>query len=316
MGGHGGLNILPQKKWNVYNWDNRIKVKQNQNLVQEEKDKRLKAKNSKIFQDKINSIKNGSKYNHEYLDINKNNDEDNDNKIYLDIMKKKNLEKITENDLHFENRLDPKQIELLEEIPLKSSNIRSLNKIKNEYNDNINEKYSEITFKDSIKNNLKPWYININKNKNENNNNYKNDNDTICDINNYNKRNFFLKELENEDYKVYDPEDFYKLLNMEKSKIDNINSNNKYDNNDKSNNREKNDDISILKKKKKRDNEKYSSSSHNNKSIDFLNEILKERFHGNEISISKNDKDKDKDKKKKKHKKEKKHKKDKKKNKI
>lgn len=23
MGGHGGLNILPQKKWNVYNHDNR-----------------------------------------------------------------------------------------------------------------------------------------------------------------------------------------------------------------------------------------------------------------------------------------------------
>ena len=26
MGGHGGLNILPQKKWNVYNRDNRLKV--------------------------------------------------------------------------------------------------------------------------------------------------------------------------------------------------------------------------------------------------------------------------------------------------
>ena len=26
MGGHGGLNILPQKKWNVYNPDNRLKV--------------------------------------------------------------------------------------------------------------------------------------------------------------------------------------------------------------------------------------------------------------------------------------------------
>lgn len=26
MGGHGGLNILPQKKWNVYNRDNREKV--------------------------------------------------------------------------------------------------------------------------------------------------------------------------------------------------------------------------------------------------------------------------------------------------
>ncbi len=26
MGGHGGLNILPQKKWNVYNHDNRAIV--------------------------------------------------------------------------------------------------------------------------------------------------------------------------------------------------------------------------------------------------------------------------------------------------
>jgi len=26
MGGHGGLNILHQKKWNVYNLDNRMKV--------------------------------------------------------------------------------------------------------------------------------------------------------------------------------------------------------------------------------------------------------------------------------------------------
>lgn len=34
MGGHGGLNILPQKKWNVYNWDNREIV---------EKDKKLHA---------------------------------------------------------------------------------------------------------------------------------------------------------------------------------------------------------------------------------------------------------------------------------
>lgn len=35
MGGHGGLNILPQKKWNVYNWDNRDKVKEDENLVRE-----------------------------------------------------------------------------------------------------------------------------------------------------------------------------------------------------------------------------------------------------------------------------------------
>ena len=30
MGGHGGLNILPQKKWNVYNFDNRLKVEQDE----------------------------------------------------------------------------------------------------------------------------------------------------------------------------------------------------------------------------------------------------------------------------------------------
>lgn len=30
MGGHGGLNILPQKKWHVFNYDNRLKVEQDQ----------------------------------------------------------------------------------------------------------------------------------------------------------------------------------------------------------------------------------------------------------------------------------------------
>lgn len=30
MGGHGGLNILPQKSWNVYNFDNREKVKKDE----------------------------------------------------------------------------------------------------------------------------------------------------------------------------------------------------------------------------------------------------------------------------------------------
>ena len=30
MGGHGGLNILPQKSWHVYNFDNREKVKEDE----------------------------------------------------------------------------------------------------------------------------------------------------------------------------------------------------------------------------------------------------------------------------------------------
>jgi len=32
MGGHGGLNILPQKKWNVYNYDNRDIVDRDKKL--------------------------------------------------------------------------------------------------------------------------------------------------------------------------------------------------------------------------------------------------------------------------------------------
>lgn len=35
MGGHGGLNILPQKKWNVYNWDNKEKVEKDEREAEE-----------------------------------------------------------------------------------------------------------------------------------------------------------------------------------------------------------------------------------------------------------------------------------------
>lgn len=33
MGGHGGLNILPQKRWNVYNYENREKVRRDEEAV-------------------------------------------------------------------------------------------------------------------------------------------------------------------------------------------------------------------------------------------------------------------------------------------
>lgn len=36
MGGHGGLNILPQKRWNVYNFDNREKVKRDEEAASKE----------------------------------------------------------------------------------------------------------------------------------------------------------------------------------------------------------------------------------------------------------------------------------------
>lgn len=42
MGGHGGLNILPQKKWNVYGRDNRLCVARDEDAAAERKEKALK----------------------------------------------------------------------------------------------------------------------------------------------------------------------------------------------------------------------------------------------------------------------------------
>lgn len=45
MGGHGGLNILPQKRWNVYNFDNREKVrKDEEEAAKEEQLKRQQSR--------------------------------------------------------------------------------------------------------------------------------------------------------------------------------------------------------------------------------------------------------------------------------
>lgn len=45
MGGHGGLNILPQKRWNVYNFDNREKVQLDEEAAaKEEQLKREQAR--------------------------------------------------------------------------------------------------------------------------------------------------------------------------------------------------------------------------------------------------------------------------------
>ncbi|KAL0395258.1 UNVERIFIED_CONTAM: hypothetical protein Slati_4492000 [Sesamum latifolium] len=45
MGGHGGLNILPQKRWNVYNYENREKVRRDEEAAaKEEQLKREQAR--------------------------------------------------------------------------------------------------------------------------------------------------------------------------------------------------------------------------------------------------------------------------------
>mmetsp|Transcript_20681 Transcript_20681/g.39301 ORF Transcript_20681/g.39301 Transcript_20681/m.39301 type:complete len:364 (+) Transcript_20681:124-1215(+) len=49
-GGHGGLNILPQKSWNVYNWDNREKVAADEAKFEDEQ-RKLKEKDVQVQRD-------------------------------------------------------------------------------------------------------------------------------------------------------------------------------------------------------------------------------------------------------------------------
>lgn len=53
MGGHGGLNILPQKKWNVYNYDNREKVEQDEKLLKQALAHKEQEEKSKILNKKV-----------------------------------------------------------------------------------------------------------------------------------------------------------------------------------------------------------------------------------------------------------------------
>lgn len=57
MGGHGGLNILPQKKWNVYNWDNREIVDRDKKLHAEKLRKEYEQNREDHLQRKIEVLK-------------------------------------------------------------------------------------------------------------------------------------------------------------------------------------------------------------------------------------------------------------------
>ncbi|SPJ08571.1 conserved Plasmodium protein, unknown function [Plasmodium sp. DRC-Itaito] len=57
MGGHGGLNILPQKKWNVYRKDVQYKVHYDEHkIIKEQKDKEIKRKKDE-FETTISELK-------------------------------------------------------------------------------------------------------------------------------------------------------------------------------------------------------------------------------------------------------------------
>lgn len=158
MGRRGGLNILPQKKWNVYNWDNRIKVQRDEKLVEKEVNSIINQKRKISFNRTIDAIRKGEQL------ISKDNcsvvltDKDK-TKIYMDIMKRESLNKQTERKMNNDlmNKINP----LNEPIDFGKAFSREeidlfLKKQKQElFGDDLHIS----TFHDSIKHNLKPWYI-------------------------------------------------------------------------------------------------------------------------------------------------------------
>ncbi|EUD65626.1 hypothetical protein C922_03872 [Plasmodium inui San Antonio 1] len=57
MGGHGGLNILPQKKWNVYRKDRQFKVNYDENKLIKEEEKKVRKKTEQAFENTISQLK-------------------------------------------------------------------------------------------------------------------------------------------------------------------------------------------------------------------------------------------------------------------
>ena len=156
MGRHGGLNILPQKKWNVYNWDNRLKVEEDEKLVNTEIEKMKKDWKLKRLKEKID--KNHGNLSIELInEIKKmktpfNNLDDNEKtKIYMEIMNTKSNLKKVKRDLNFKNNY--KIPEKFEKINFED--IKTTEEIDLEFRD----KGDNLTFQESLNNiKLKPWY--------------------------------------------------------------------------------------------------------------------------------------------------------------
>ena len=158
MGKRGGLNILPQKKWNVYNWDNRIKVQREETLVQKEVNSLINQKRKTSFNKTIDAIRKG-----EQLISNDNcsivlTDKDK-TKIYMDIMKRESLNKQTErkinNDLMNKRNSINESIDFGKVFSREEIDLSLKKRMQNLFDDDLHIS----TFHDSIKHNLKPWYM-------------------------------------------------------------------------------------------------------------------------------------------------------------
>jgi hypothetical protein len=154
MGGKGGLNILPQKKWNVYNWDNRIKVMENEKIVKGEIEKNKIKQKYKNLEDRVNLIKKGRT---DQDIFSPNFDNVDHNKIFKEFAEKRSMAKRLKTEMLFEKMNRPmskeEQLAIMENEPkekeVRDTDIDTVNK---------DEEMKNITFKESIKKHLNPWY--------------------------------------------------------------------------------------------------------------------------------------------------------------
>lgn len=151
MGGKGGLNILPQKKWNVYNWDNRIKVIENEKIVDKEIERMERKRKDKNLSDKAKILKRGGDLNLKKYNFSEEEKYDK-NKIFKEVMQRKSMDKRLKVDMLFESRNKPMKSE--EQLKLFEMDEKDAEKYFEE-----KESHDNITFKESIKNHLNPWYI-------------------------------------------------------------------------------------------------------------------------------------------------------------
>lgn len=172
MGKGGGLNLLPHKKWNVYNRDNRLKVDNDEKIIHKELQRRKLNHREKMFQNKIKKLQLDNKTNllsSKDDSINSENSfgnklEDDDNiktQIYMELMKKESLLKQSTRFLNNKNnKLIPSSDKLINYEQIKTNNeIDHL--IRNRRNNHLYVKEQIIkppTFKQTLNINLKPWY--------------------------------------------------------------------------------------------------------------------------------------------------------------
>ncbi|KAM7497219.1 hypothetical protein LguiA_021633 [Lonicera macranthoides] len=57
MGGHGGLNILPQKRWNVYNFNNREKVRKDEEAAAKEEQLKREQSRKRDAEFRLNKLR-------------------------------------------------------------------------------------------------------------------------------------------------------------------------------------------------------------------------------------------------------------------